>query len=157
MFYQMCSDYIFHSTQHLFKTTPFLISRYLKQYCHASLNDNCMRESKHGNTILHMETEHISGWWRIEEEKVSDHGENKNSRLHTGNIRRGWLKRKQLEIPGYIDTKPILIGNFVFDVTNDSSSWTTSTQISPYSMLLSFSLTSPSFSSFRPLFASLWP
>ena len=66
-----------------------------------------MLELKHGNAILHMELS--TDEWSVEE-KVSDHGENKNSRLDTGeDIRRGRLKRKQLEIPGYADTKTVFI------------------------------------------------
>ena len=65
---------------------------------------------------------------------MSDHGENKNSPLHTGwrHISRGWSKKKQLEMPGYAETKTIFIGILVYNDTNDSSLLTIRTQGYPF-------------------------
>ena len=122
---QLLSNVLFQSTNTTVahhNTFPHIIKR--PETLLSWLTPMCMLESKHRKYHPSHETEHISGWWRIsEEEKVSDHGENKNSPLHTGwrHISRGWSKKKQLEMPGYAETKTIFIGILVYNDTNDSS------------------------------------
>ena len=87
----------------------------------------CMLESKHGNAILHMELstsvvgegKSVGSWWKQE-----------LSPPHRGGYQGGRLKRKQLEISRYADTKTIFIQTLVFDVTHDSSSLIISIQVS---------------------------
>ena len=110
----------FNTTVHQHNTFPHIQTP-------QTMFEMCMLESEHGNTILYME---LSGWWRIEEKSVGSWWKQELSPPHRGGYQGGPLKRKQLEISRYADTKTIFIQTLVFDVTHDSSSLIISIQVS---------------------------